>query len=68
MEEVIITMIISIVINHQLGISILNTKLMMQTLDMIDFYKTSSKILIQILWIINFALMNMITIMTIILR
>jgi hypothetical protein len=51
-----------------LGISILNTKLMMQTLDMIDFYKTSSKILIQILWIINFALMNMITIMTIILR
>jgi len=68
MEEVIITMIISIVINHQLRISILNTKLMMQTLDMIDFYKTSSKILIQILWIINFALMNMITIMTIILR
>ena len=68
MEEVIITMIISIVINHQLRISILNTKLMMQTLDMIDFYKTSSKILIQILWILNFALMNMITIMTIILR
>ena len=68
MEEVIITMIISLVINHQLRISILNKKLMMQTLDMIDFYKTSSKILIQILWIINFALMNMITIMTIILR
>ena len=41
-----------------------NTKLMMPTTGMIDFCKTSSKILIQILCKTNFVLMSMIIIMT----
>lgn len=50
--------------NLQLRILIPNTKLMMPTTGMIDFCKTSSKILIQILCKTNFVLMSMIIIMT----
>lgn len=64
MEKVIIAMTIKIVINLQLRILIPNTKLMMPTTGMIDFCKTSSKILIQILCKTNFVSMSMIIITT----
>ena len=51
-------------INPQLRILIPNTKLMMPTMGTIDFCKTSSKMLIQILCKTNLELMSMTTIMT----